>query len=173
MIKILKLLASFLLFSYSIFAEVNGHEKLFYIFQDTSKISNLKNSETSHILINQLRFNFQQGPFFFSHDLNLMAGFGKELTRKDLGVMKPRFRLFSIENSQISLAQKNLIIDHNLDRLKFLFSFSRFDISVGRQAFSFGSARFVNPTDPLKNTGFNFIDEESNGFLKFIVRRNL
>ena len=56
-------------------------------------------------------------------------------------------------NSPFSLKQ-------NLDRLFLNFSTARFDITVGRQVISFGTARAINPTDIFAPFSFDTLDKE-------------
>jgi len=49
---------------------------------------------------------------------------------------------------------------HNLDRLELGFSLGPADISLGRQALAFGSARVVNPVDVVAPFTFEEIDKE-------------
>jgi len=59
----------------------------------------------------------------------------------------------------------------NIDRLFFTISFDKADIFIGRQPVSFGSARFINPTDVLTSFSFDTIDkEEVEGVDAFRVR---
>ena len=49
---------------------------------------------------------------------------------------------------------------HNLDRLNISFRTSVFDITLGRQAISFGSARVINPLNILSPYTFSELDKE-------------
>jgi hypothetical protein len=52
------------------------------------------------------------------------------------------------------------LVTHNLDRLNFRFSLDPGDLTIGRQTISFGSARFVSPTDIFQPFGPGALDTE-------------
>lgn len=56
---------------------------------------------------------------------------------------------YRLTDQQSSLSDKDdkTQIYQNLDRLNLQWQFERGDLTIGRQAISFGSARFINPTD--------------------------
>jgi len=54
----------------------------------------------------------------------------------------------------------SLTLTHNLDRLFFTFHLDFADVYVGRQAISWGSGHFVNPTDIIAPFTFNELDVE-------------
>lgn len=56
------------------------------------------------------------------------------------------YRLTDIQSSLSDEDNKNQLYQ-NLDRLNLQWQFERGDLTIGRQAISFGSARFINPTD--------------------------
>ena len=67
-----------------------------------------------------------------------------------------RKRLYPFEAEDI----ENITINHNLDRLFFSVAFPFADLKTGRQAFGWGSARIINPTDILTPFSFNALDKE-------------
>ncbi len=56
------------------------------------------------------------------------------------------YRLVDIASSLSDANNKNQVYQ-NLDRLNIQFQFDHGDLTIGRQAISFGSARIINPTD--------------------------
>ena len=62
------------------------------------------------------------------------------------------YRLFDVGDELFSHqynGQTRVASSQNLDRLLYTLTHEKFDIFIGRQPISFGSARFVNPTDVL------------------------
>ena len=57
-----------------------------------------------------------------------------------------RYRIDDIQNDD-DREEDHWLLLHNLDRLNLRYSTEHGDLTVGRQVVSFGSARFINPTD--------------------------
>lgn len=54
----------------------------------------------------------------------------------------------------------NMRIGHNLDRFALFITLPFGDLEIGRQALSFGTAKFINPTDLFSPLSFQAIDRE-------------
>ena len=147
-----KLALALLFFPFSAIAEVNvsGYLKSFAVRQDK-----IDNPVFSADRIYQSQNNFRL----------MLEGFGDrsvwqvhyELSpvhvSKQLGLNLPTFnvvgdsyRLTDLETQLTHEDRKNQTYQ-NLDRFNVQFQFDAGDLTVGRQAISFGSARIINPTD--------------------------
>lgn len=62
--------------------------------------------------------------------------------------------------SDISLAERNSYLFHNLDRFLVRYSLASSDFYIGRQPVSFGSSRVINPTDVIAPFSYGTIDRE-------------
>ncbi len=65
---------------------------------------------------------------------------------RTFSVVGESYRLTDLQSSLTDEERKNQVYQ-NLDRLNVQWQFDRGDLTVGRQAISFGAARFINPTD--------------------------
>ena len=69
-----------------------------------------------------------------------------------------RYRVKDLSNQYDE--QDHWIVLQNLDRLNLRYSTERGDLTIGRQVVSFGSARFVNPTDIFVPFGLQTLNQE-------------
>ena len=65
-----------------------------------------------------------------------------------------------IELNTITDANQHIVTLQNLDRLNVQWQFERGDLTLGRQAIGFGSARFLNPSDVLLPFSFQTLNQE-------------
>lgn len=65
-----------------------------------------------------------------------------------------------VDVDETILTQGNFKLNNNIDRLTFSFALPFADIIIGRQAISFGSARFFNPTDVFSPFSFQELNKE-------------
>lgn len=63
-------------------------------------------------------------------------------------------------HSNLKNESSHYFLNHNLDRLLFTWTGENYSLSLGRQQFSFGSGRSVNPTDVFTPLSFRSIDTE-------------
>lgn len=70
-----------------------------------------------------------------------------------------RYRITDLSNDYGD-SDQHWIWLHNLDRLNVRYSTDQGDLTVGRQVVSFGSARFVNPTDIFVPFGLQTLNQE-------------
>lgn len=130
---------------------VRGYAKSFAVAQDdidnpaftTDKVYQSQNS--ARIMVESFspravwQFHYEVSPVFVS---------------RDIGAVVPTFNVVS-ENYRLTDLQPSLSKDEtsknqvyqNLDRLNVQLQLEAGDLTIGRQAISFGSARIINPTD--------------------------
>ncbi len=70
------------------------------------------------------------------------------------------FRITDAPDSLYNGPQGHTTIPHNLDRLNVSFSLPFLDLFLGRQAISFGAAKFINPTDIFSPFSFQELNRE-------------
>lgn len=152
--KILRqLTAACLLLTASIAAaeiNVTGYAKSFAVAQDdlsnpfisTDKIYQSQNS--LRLMLEGFgertvwQVHYELNPIFVSTDLGLDL--------PTFNVVGDSYRLTDIETSLSADSSRNQVYQ-NLDRFNVQFQFDAGDLTIGRQAISFGSARMINPTD--------------------------
>lgn len=76
-----------------------------------------------------------------------------------LATLENRYRVKDI-NNDYGDGEENWILLHNLDRLNVRLALEQGDLTVGRQVVSFGSARFINPTDIFLPFGLQTLNQE-------------
>ena len=140
------------LLSLSAGAEINftGYAKSFAIAQD-SLDNDFISTPTIYQSQNSLRLmlegfgtstvwqiHYELSPVLVSRDVGLPA--------QTFNVVGDSYRYSDIK-SPIGNADTKTEIYQNLDRFNVQFQFDAGDLTIGRQAISFGSARMINPTD--------------------------
>ena len=153
---------------YTAEAEFNagGYYKNFF----TAYKSTDTNEPIMSAVVNRLRFNLSYAPTdVFS--LNLAYDFAPRVQDPSLfsqspfavGVASSKYRisdfdsrLYPSESEQVG----NVGIYHNLDRASMQFSTSFADITIGRDAIAWGSARIINPTDVIAPYTYDQLDTE-------------
>ncbi|TKB44417.1 hypothetical protein [Thalassotalea mangrovi] len=133
----------------------SGYLKSYGLFQDAVN-SSLSNDSSSLQSQNALRLmgnyfadqanvevHYEVLPLYSNHDLGAYNTrvLGQTLTRASNSY---RFKDFS---ATLIDGSTNALVLQNLDRLNVQFNRDWGDITIGRQVVSFGSARFINPTD--------------------------
>ncbi len=129
---------------------ISGYLKSFAVGQD--KISNpVFSVPTIYQSQNSLRLKFEN--FEGSTAWQLHYEISSLLQSRQLpssgttfNVVSDSYRLTDLDPDLSADNQKNKTYQ-NLDRLNYQWRFSHGDLTVGRQAISFGSARIINPTD--------------------------
>ena len=126
--------------------------------------------ESSGGLVNQTRFNLEANPF---KDFNLEAGAEVSLLFMNnptlaagLQQETQEYRIIDLPNLEWNERQnQTAFLIFNLDRLNIVKNFSFVDITVGRQALSYGISTLVSPVSIFsRNTGLAFDSEYSRGF---------
>ena len=134
-----------LTFSASSFAEIDfsGYIKTFAVTQDAFPRT-YQSQNNLRLMLDESKgrvaweVHYQINPILASRDLSL-----GDATFAQTGV---GYRLTDIEPSLSDADSKNQVYQ-NLDRLNVQFRFVGGDLTIGRQAITFGSARIINPTD--------------------------
>ncbi|MCK5683742.1 hypothetical protein KAJ27_06460 [bacterium] len=102
--------------------------------------------------------------FDFAYDLSLNYTHINDLNSTDStdsGSFKYRAYDLDPDLKTHEISQTNILnANHNIDRAYFTYSTENLDFFVGRQAVSFGSGRFINPTDVLVPYLLTQIDKE-------------
>lgn len=149
-------------------AEFNagGYYKNFF----TTYKSTYANDPIMSAVVNRLRFNLSYAPAD-AFSLNLAYDFAPRVQDSTLfsqspfaiGVASSKYRisdfdsrLYPSQNEQVG----NVGIYHNLDRASMQFSTSFADITIGRDAIAWGSARTINPTDVIAPYTYDQLDTE-------------
>ncbi len=70
------------------------------------------------------------------------------------------YRITDFKDTLYTTPDGILSFPHSLDRLDLTFTFPFMDIFIGRQAISFGAAKFLNPTDVFAPLSFQDINRE-------------
>lgn len=148
------------LLSENILAETNlsGHNKF------SNFILELNDESTSGI-INQTRINFK-----YNASKNLTINLESEasilfLSNSKFGpiqnMIKEDYRLFDLPELESNKKKdQNLFLLLNLDRLNLIKNFSFLDISLGRQALSYGVSNFISPTNIFSRQNNLALDSE-------------
>ncbi|MCG9126932.1 hypothetical protein JT359_04955 [Candidatus Poribacteria bacterium] len=148
-------------------AEINigGYYKNYFTAFDT-----LQSDSLTGIVSNRLRLNLSLIPsdtysFNFSYDfapriqdptLFNDSAFTLAIPSQKYRVTDLTSRIYPNDNKQAS----NIGIYHNLDRASLYYSTDFADISIGRDAIAWGSARVINPTDVVAPFSFDQLDTE-------------
>lgn len=121
-------------------------------------------------VVNRLRFNLSHTPtdslsLAFAYDFTPRVQDPSLFTESPfaIGIASSRYRLIDFD-SRIYPGKDDLIgsvgIYHNLDRASVQFSTDFADISIGRDAIAWGSARIINPTDIVAPYTYEQLDTE-------------
>lgn len=103
----------------------------------------------------QFEFHYDVQPIAFSSD-----AFQASLTSNAVEQNPYRIDDLSLELGVFSDEREHHQTFQNLDRLNLQWQFEQGDLTVGRQAIGFGSARFVNPSDVLLPFSFQTLNQE-------------
>ena len=76
----------------------------------------------------------------------LISSISSNVSNNTLSDSGGAYRLTDL-SSTVGTETSKRRIQQNLDRFNLQFNFSAGDLTIGRQAISFGAARFINPTD--------------------------
>jgi hypothetical protein len=133
----------------------SGYIKSYGVYQDDVAIGGLTISEEQHQLQTAARLMFNTQPsqsmdFQFHYDLQAVihseSSFDSNNGVSTLNTSSSA--AYRINDVGATLGeQSNLTWLQNIDRFNLQWHFEEADLTLGRQAMSFGSARFINPTD--------------------------
>lgn len=138
----------------------SGYVKSYALFQDTIAVEGLENSDTliksgfqsqnSLRLMNSylsdsgnIEIHYEIQPLYLSNPIFTDDGSGLGST---ISVATNRYRIDDL-NPVFKEVNDNTVILQNLDRFNYQYNGELGDLTIGRQVVSFGSARFINPTD--------------------------
>ncbi len=142
------------LYSINILAEsydFNISEKFFLYHWDSLSLEN--------IILSNTRFDFTEKyseNFNFNAAYEISPYFGNQISDSLFNMKNLNYRVYDVSSSDFG----NFHINHNIDRLLATFYLGFSDVTVGRQAISFGSARCVNPTDVISALNQTSLDKE-------------
>jgi len=143
-----------------------GYYKNFF----TTYKSTYTNEPLMSTVVNRFRFNLSYAPTD-AFSLYLAYDFAPRVQDPSLfsqspfaiGVASSKYRIsdfdsrfYPSENEQVG----NVGIYHNLDRASMQYSTSFADITIGRDAIAWGSARTINPTDVIAPYTYDQLDTE-------------
>lgn len=128
------------------------------------------NTPMMGVVVNRLRLNLSYAPtdafsFAIAYDINPRIQDPSLFTENPLavGITSSKYRvtdfdsrLYPIDNEQLG----SVGIYHNLDRISVQFSTGFADMSIGRDAIAWGSARIINPTDVIAPFSYDQLDTE-------------
>lgn len=145
---------------------ISGYYKNFFTGFDTT----YTDEPMTGAVVNRLRVNLIYNPadvlsFVFAYDFTPRVQDPSFFTESPLaiGIDSSRYRLVDL-NSRIYPVENDSIgslgIYHNLDRASVQISTEFADISMGRDAIAWGSARIINPTDVVAPYNFDQLDTE-------------
>ena len=145
--------------------QIDGYYKNYFTAFDTVQTNNLMG-----IVTNRLRLNLSYTPaetfsFDIAYDFTPRIQDSSLFNESVFAVAIPssRYRFADIP-SRIYPTDKepigNMGIYHNLDRAIIHYSADFADISIGRDAIAWGSARIINPTDVVAPFSFDQLDTE-------------
>ena len=150
-------------------ASFSGYAKSYALWQDALEVSNGEPlAEEQWQLQNSLRLMLD---YFPSERLSLQLHYEVQPIYRDkpsglasaggafstLSSIDNRYRIKDISNPDDG---DHWLLLQNLDRLNLRYSTERGDLTIGRQVVSFGSARFVNPTDIFVPFGLQTLNQE-------------
>ena len=145
---------------------ISGYYKNFFTAFDTT----YTDEPLMGAVVNRLRLNLSYTPvdsffFAFAYDFTPRVQDPSLFTESPyaIGVASSRYRLVDF-NSRFYPDEDDSIgsvgIYHNLDRASLQISTAFADISIGREAIAWGSARIINPTDVVAPYNFDQLDTE-------------
>lgn len=146
--------------------QLGGYYKNFF----TTFNSPSTNEPMMGSVVNRLRLNLSYTPtdtlsLAFAYDFTPRVQDPSLFTESPfaVGIASSRYRLVDFD-SRIYPGKDDLIgsvgIYHNLDRASVQFSTDFADISIGRDAIAWGSARIINPTDVVAPYTYDQLDTE-------------
>lgn len=149
-------------------ADINlgGYYKNFFTTLDLPQV----NEPLIGAVVNRVRTNLSYVPsdvvsFSLSYDISPRVQDQSFFTNSPfaVGISSTRYRIsksnsliYPVDNDSIG----NVGIYHNLDRASINYSTKYADISIGRDAIAWGSARIINPTDVVTPFSFDQLDTE-------------
>lgn len=140
--------------SYSVYSEdvsIGGVSLIDEQFQQQSALRLMWAHESDQF---QSELHYDVQPILFSGDVF-------QSTNNNTVTNNPyRIDDLEIEINTFSDVNKHIVTLQNLDRLNVQWQFERGDLTLGRQAIGFGSARFVNPSDVLLPFSFQTLNQE-------------
>lgn len=132
--------------------------------------SPLPDASMTGIVVNRLRFDLSYAPtdalsFAFAYDFTPRVQDPLLFSQSPfaVGVASSRYRIADLDSLIYPREEEpvgSVGIYHNLDRVSVHFSTDFADISVGRDAIAWGSARVVNPTDVIAPYTYDQLDTE-------------
>lgn len=151
---------------------INGYYKSFFVAYDVADLKNQALLSKSIIGMISTRIRLDSRMKFNENiSFNLSYGIVPRLQNKEISVIQSgysnlgerRYRINDF-NPRLYPSKKrndeNFVIFHNLDRAYLSLSAGLFDITIGRQAIAWGSARTINPTDVIAPYSFDELDSE-------------
>jgi len=146
--------------------ELRGYYKSFLYFYDYKDgTKNMFDLESDKNILNQNVFRvklFSDPADWLSMEAAYSLSPTVSMYKNDgLAITSP-----SVDSYRVVDVDENLLtsggfaLNHNIDRLTFNFALPFADIIIGRQAISFGSARFFNPTDVFSPFSFQELNKE-------------
>ena len=162
------LIASLPFFAYAGITEITGSYKVTGMGMGPA-YKGASEQIVQQFLLNTIRLKAYAGfgeniSFDFAYDLSVNYTHINDLSYKgstDSGSFKYRAYDFDPDLKTNEISQTNILnANQNIDRAYFALSTQSLDIFVGRQAISFGSGRFINPTDVLVPYPLTQIDKE-------------
>ncbi|MBQ63279.1 MAG: hypothetical protein CMQ19_14580 [Gammaproteobacteria bacterium] len=137
--------------SFSAHADSNfaGYLKSFAVAQDGINTTALSTQETyqSQNSVRLMWEKFGKAVWQIHYEISpVLLSRRQPVDSPTFSVVGDSYRLTDLQTSLSGMSQKNQVYQ-NLDRFNIQWQFSRGDLTIGRQAISFGSARIINPTD--------------------------
>ena len=146
--------------------QVGGYYKNFF----TAFNSPLPDASMMGVVVNRVRFNLSYAPadslsLAFAYDFTPRVQDPLLFSQSPIavGTASSRYRVADFEASIYPREDEpvgSVSITHNLDRAAVQFSTEFADISIGRDAIAWGSARIVNPTDIIAPFTYDQLDTE-------------
>ena len=146
--------------------QVGGYYKNFF----TAFNSPLSDASMMGVVVNRVRFNLSYAPadslsLAFAYDFTPRVQDPLLFSQSPIavGTASSRYRVADFEASIYPGKDEpvgSVSIAHNLDRAAVQFSTEFADISIGRDAIAWGSARIVNPTDIIAPFTYDQLDTE-------------
>ncbi len=167
--KLLFGIITFILFTPILFSEINisGYYKSFFLVSKNKIIEGYENKKISSYVFEHLRLNFllkasNNSSFELSYDI--IPSIKENSTFFNLQKIfsyKNPYRAYDLSSYLWRGDEENSFsVNQNLDRAVLNITFNSFDLSIGRQAISWGSGKIINPTDIFSPFAFNELDKE-------------
>ena len=146
--------------------QIGGYYKNFF----TAFNSPLPDTSMMGVVVNRVRLNLSHTPadslsFAFAYDFTPRVQDPLLFSQPPIavGIASSRYRVADFDSSIYPRQDESagsVGIYHNLDRAAVQFSTAFADISVGRDAIAWGSARIINPTDIIAPYTYDQLDTE-------------